>query len=167
MMMTMPMMTAMVTTMMTTTMPTTMLTTPVMTTTTVTTMLTTTTMVSYAVQASALALASDHRWALVPFASTSARSVPLEPQQRLEQNASAIGFKTNQRSWTKTTRAAPVLAPQRVDGAKIRAPVAIAQFRPLMKQQEATAQGGADSTATGGTKGPNMRGVTLTTRIKP
>ena len=122
MMMTMPMMTTMVTTMMTTTMPTTMLTTPVMTTTTVTTMLTTTTMVSYAVQASGLAPASDHGWALASHASTPARSV--EPQQRL----GAIGFKTNQRSWTKTTRAAPVLAPQRVDGAKIRAPVAIAQF---------------------------------------
>ena len=85
-----------------------------------------------------------------------------------EAKASAIGFETNQRSGTKTTRAAPFLAPQRVDGAKIRAPVAIASFRQLMKQQDATAQGGADSTANGdgGTTVPHIRGVTLATRVK-
>ena len=74
-----------------------------------------------------------------------------------------------QRSWT-------FLEPQRapwneaapLDGATNRAPAAITPSRPLMKQQEVTAQGGANSAANGdgGTKMLHIRGVTLATGVK-
>ena len=53
-------------------------------------------------------------------------------------------------------------------GAKNRAPAAITPSRPLMKQQEVTAQGGANSAANGdgGTKMLHIRGVTLATGVK-